>query len=192
MDSPSALNDMSPTKKRAVKRSSIKHQITDQHLLYIKCGRETAKCSLLSEILSIFKWAHDDHGHFANHLTLYKIRGQWYWSTRVMDVEQYCQTRKTCQFDRPRPISTNLRPILSFAPWAIVGMDWIGPIWPPCEVTSWCYILVVVDYFSRFVWARGYESANQEVVYDFWLNFLVPVFGFPLYFHDNGSHFTEA
>lgn len=75
----------------------------------------------------------------------------------------------------------------------MVGIDWIGPIWPPCEVTGWRYILVVVDYFSRFVWARGYESANQEAVHDFWLKFLVPVFGFPLcIFHDNGSHFTGA
>ena len=75
----------------------------------------------------------------------------------------------------------------------MVRMDWIGPIWPPCEVTGWRYILVVVDYFSRFVWARGYKNANQEAVYDFWLNFFIPVFGFPLcIFHDNGSHFTEA
>ena len=75
----------------------------------------------------------------------------------------------------------------------MVGMDWIGPISPPCAVTGWRYILVVVDYFSRFVWARGYGVANQEAVHDFWLNFLVPVFGFPLcLFHDNGSHFTGA
>ncbi len=51
----------------------------------------------------------------------------------------------------------------------------------------------MVDYFSRFAWARGYENANQEAVHDFWFNFLVPVFGFPLcIFHDNGSHFTRV
>ena len=49
----------------------------------------------------------------------------------------------------------------------MVGIDWIGPIWPPCEVTDWRYILVVIDYFLRFVWARGYETANQEAVHDF-------------------------
>ena len=51
----------------------------------------------------------------------------------------------------------------------------------------------MVDYFSCFVWAREYKNANQEAVHDFWLNFLVPVFGYPLcIFHDNGSHFTRA
>ena len=48
-------------------------------------------------------------------------------------------------------ISTNLCLILSFEPWPMVEMDWIGPIWPLCEVTGWQYILVVVDYFSCFV-----------------------------------------
>ena len=75
----------------------------------------------------------------------------------------------------------------------MVGMDWISSIWPFCEVTGWRYILVVVDYFSLFVWARGYENANQEAVHDFWLNFLILVFEFPLcIFHDNGSHFIRA
>lgn len=75
----------------------------------------------------------------------------------------------------------------------MVEMDWIGPFRPPYEVTGWRFILVIVDCFSRFVWARGYESANQEAVHDFLLDFLVLVFGFSLcIFHDNGSHFTEA
>ncbi len=193
LDGPTALDDLSHTEKRAVKRTSIKYRVTDQHLLYIERGGETAKCPLPFKIPSILKWAHDEHGHFSSQLTLHKIRGQWYWPTRVSDVEQFCRTCKTCQLDGPRRISTNFRPILSFKPWAMVGMDWIGPISPPCVVTGWRYILVVVDYFSRFVWARGYGVANQEAVHDSWLNFLVPVFGFPLcLFHDNGSHFTGA
>ena len=39
-------------------------------------------------------------------------------------------------------------------------------------------------------WARGYET---EAVHEFWPNFLVPVFGFPLcIFYDDGSHSTDA
>ncbi len=193
LDGPTAIDNLSPTEKKAVKQVSTKYRVTDQHLLYIERSGESAKCPLPYEIPSILKWAHDEHWHFSNQLTLHKIRGQWYWPTRVNHVERFCRTCKTCQFDGPRRISTNLRLILSFEPWAMVGMDWIGPIWPPCEVARWQDISVVVDYFSCFVWARGYENANQEAVHDFWLNFLVRVFGFPLFiFHDNGSHFTGA
>lgn len=116
MDGPSTLKDLSPTIKKAVKRASAKYRVTDQHLLYIERGGEIAKCPLPHEIAVILKWAHDEHGHFANQLTLHKIRSQWYRPTRVSDVERYCRTYKTCKFDRLRRISTNLQPILSFVP----------------------------------------------------------------------------
>ncbi len=93
-------------------------------------------CPFLYEILSIFKWANDEHGHFSNQLTLHKIHGQSYWPTRVNDIERFCRTCKTYQFDGPGRISTNLHSIPRFEPWAMVGMDWIGLIWPPCEVTE--------------------------------------------------------
>lgn len=75
----------------------------------------------------------------------------------------------------------------------MVGMDWIGPISSPCEVTGWRYILIVIDYFSCFVWAKGHKRANQEAVHDFWINFLIFVFGICLcIFDNNGLHFTGA
>ena len=151
LDGPTAMDNLSPTKKKVIKQASVKYRVSDQHLFYIERGGETAKCPLSYEIPSILKWAHDEHGHFSNHFTLYKIRGQWYWPTQVNDIKRFCQTCKTYQLDGPRRISTNFCPILSFKPWAMVGMDWIGPISPPCEITGWHYILVVVDYFSRFV-----------------------------------------
>ena len=76
LDGPTALDDLSPTEKKAVKRASIKYRITDQHLLYLERGGETAKCPLPYEIPSIIKWAHDEHEHFSNQLTLHKLRGQ--------------------------------------------------------------------------------------------------------------------
>lgn len=46
LDGPLALDSLSPTEKRAVKRASIKYWVTDQHFLYIERGGETAKCPL--------------------------------------------------------------------------------------------------------------------------------------------------
>ena len=75
----------------------------------------------------------------------------------------------------------------------MIRIEWIGPISPFYQVTGSQYILVVVDYFSCFVWAKRYKNANQEAVNNFWLKFLVPVLGFLLcIFHDNDSHFTGA
>ncbi len=76
LDGPTAVDNLSPTEKKAVKRVSIKYPVTDEHLLHMKRGGEKAKCPLPYEILFIFKWAHDEHRHFSNQITLYKIRGQ--------------------------------------------------------------------------------------------------------------------
>ncbi len=76
LDGPTAIDNLSPTEKKAVKRVSIKYWVIDQHLLYIEKGGESAKCPLPYKISSILKWAYDEHGHFLNQVTLHKIQSQ--------------------------------------------------------------------------------------------------------------------
>ena len=178
---------------KAVRRLSLRYRLIDQQLIYLEAGGLTAKCLFPHQTKAILKWAHDEHGHFANAITLQKLIGQWYWPTRASDVERYCRSCHTCQLDGPRKKSTNLKPIQQFYPFAMVGMDFLGPISPACEVTGSVYVLVVIDYFSRFVWIHGYSKADQEAVHDMWINHIAPVFGFPeSTFCDNGSHFTGS
>lgn len=56
-DSLIALDDLRPTKKKALKKLSIKYRVTDQ---YIERGYKTAKCLFLYKIFSILKWANDE------------------------------------------------------------------------------------------------------------------------------------
>lgn len=75
----------------------------------------------------------------------------------------------------------------------MLGMDFLGPISPRCELTGCKYVLIIVNYFSRFVWAKGCYAADQPAVYFYWINELAPVFGFPkCIYNDNGSHFTGS
>lgn len=76
LNGPSILEDLSLTEKRAVEQASAKYRVTHQHLLFIEKDGETDKCPLLNKITAIFKWAHDEHGHFPNQLTLHKVWGQ--------------------------------------------------------------------------------------------------------------------
>ena len=46
LDSPTAIDNLSPTEKKSVKRVSIKYRVTDQQLLYIERGGESSKCPL--------------------------------------------------------------------------------------------------------------------------------------------------
>lgn len=83
-------------------------------------GGEPAKCALLSEVTEILRWAHDFHGHFSIAITLHKLRGQWFWPTRVSDVERHCWTCHICQIEGPRKKSTTTQSIAKFHPMAMV------------------------------------------------------------------------
>ena len=74
----------------------------------------------------------------------------------------------------------------------MVGMDWLGPICPACAITGHQYILILVDYFSRFTWAKLYLNHTADDVIDMYENILSPIFGQPeAGYSDNGSHFVN-
>ena len=74
----------------------------------------------------------------------------------------------------------------------MVGMDFLGPISPACSVTGARYMLLVIDYFIRFVWAKAYADATNVEVIDMYENHISPIFGWPRgVYSDNGSHFVN-
>lgn len=74
----------------------------------------------------------------------------------------------------------------------MIGMDWLGPITPACSLTCHSYILLFVNYFSHFVWAKSYEQHTAMEVIDMYKNHLSPIFGHPQrVYSDNRSHFVN-
>ena len=70
-------------------------------------------------------------------------------------------------------------------------MDYIGPITPTCAVTGSKYILIIVDYCSRFLFARPLEDATMHSTMEVTLNHVTPITGYPCSVYcDHGSHFT--
>src|SRR5437588_7706148 len=80
---------------------------------------------------------------------------------------------------------------MQLPPMDMWRMDYIGPINSPCSATGAKYILVIVDYFSRFLFARAVQDATMQSIMDVILNYVVPICGWPRsIYSDNGSHFT--
>ena len=72
------------------------------------------------------------------------------------------------------------------------GMDFIGPISPHYTITGAIYVLVYVNYFTRFVWAKAYARASGDEVIDIFENYLTPIFGWPEgIYSDNGLYFVN-
>src|SRR5437667_8846562 len=75
----------------------------------------------------------------------------------------------------------------------MMRLNFLRPITPRCWKTGAKYMLIAVDYFTRYTWVRPCKAADGRHVVDFFENFISPNFGFPhSLYTDNGTHFTGA
>ena len=49
-----------------------------------------------------------------------------------------------------------MQPIIKYKPMAMMGLDFVGLIMPAFSITSAKYILIGIDYFIQFIWAKAY------------------------------------
>ena len=163
-----------------------------QKLRYIEANGSTSICIIEEEVPRFLKAAHEDHGHYAAALTLDFLIGRAYWPTRTKDIYNWCASCNACQSRLRRPINCPRKTIQVFEPMTMLGADWVGPITPACEATGNKYILLFVDYFSRFTWAKPYREHGAAEVVDMIENHITPVFGYMKgLYTDNGSHFAN-
>ena len=160
-------------------------------LFYVEKDGRMATCVLEDQIDGVLAEMHDAHGHFAHGITAGRLHGNYYWPTRNADVARWVASCASCQRVAPLRKSGDIRPIIQVRPMDMWGMDYIGPINPPCAATGAKYILIVVDYFSRFLFGRAVQEATMQSTMETLLNYIVPICGWPRsIYSDNGSHFT--
>ena len=163
-----------------------------QVLMFVEANGVASVCVTELEKSRWLMAAHEDHGHHSPSLTLDYLIGRAYWPTRVKDVHAWCQSCHACQLRMKKPIKIGTQSIQEFKPMSMVGMDWIGPITPACTATGAKYVLLVVDYFTRFVWGKAYREHTSAEVVDMYENTIAPIFGWPEgVYSDNGSHFVN-
>ena len=121
---------------------------------------------LEEEVEKVLRDRHDGHGHFAVGITAGRAHGQYYWPTRQRDIGQWVASCEPCQRMTRIQRCGQLKPIMQFSPMDMIGMDFIGPINPPYEATGAVYILLVIDYFSRFVFGVLLQKADQQSTMD--------------------------
>ena len=146
---------------------------------------------VVEEVGKVLRNVHDAHGHFAQGITAGRLFGRFYWPSRNADVARWVSTCDSCQRVSLVKRSRNIRPVLQLQPMDMWGMDNIGPITPACSITGAKYVFIIVDYFSRFLFARPLVGATMQSTMEVILNHVVPITGWPRsIYSDNGSHFT--
>jgi hypothetical protein len=166
-------------------------EASEARLFYREKNGKLAGCVVETEVAATLEWIHDNHGHFVHGITTNNAVGHSFWPTRAKDIQQWIRSCDACQRVSRLQKTDVYNPIVQFKPFDMIGMDYIGPINPACSVTGCQYILVVVDYFTRFAFARPVLQATSDTTNAMLEDHIAPVFGLPkTVYTDNGGHFV--
>jgi transposase InsO family protein/predicted aspartyl protease len=132
-------------------------------------------------------------GHLGVHKTLEKVRSRFYWNNLKDDVRDWCRKCTICAASNgpPRRPKAPMQQYNVGSPFERIAIDIAGPF-PETDHQN-KYILVVMDYFSK--WVEAYALPNQEAttVADVLVKEWICRFGVPLELHsDQGRNFESA
>ena len=112
---------------------------------------------------AIIKEAHEGTvgGHLGQDKILYHIKQCFYWIGHFNDIRNWCRSSNSCT-TRKTPAPSQQAPLGTIAigyPMQIVATDIVGPL--PESDGGNCYILLVADYFTR--WMEAFLIPHQDV-----------------------------
>ena len=119
--------------------------------------------------------------------------GLW-WPTLHMDAKLYVAQCKECQRTKllRAQDSMPLRPIMSARAFAKWGVDFIRPIKPPAKGSGAQYIIVAIDYLTKWVEAKATPKNDACTATKFLFENIFTRYGLPLEIvSDQGVHFVN-
>ncbi|RDX90042.1 putative mitochondrial protein, partial [Mucuna pruriens] len=177
-------------------QSNAKYYIWDDPYLWrLYNDQVICRCILDTEIKSVLQFYHAAIGgsHYGSTRTLRKVLDcGFYWPTIFKDAYQFVSTCEKCQkagMAISRRHEMPQQPILFCEVFDVWGIDFMGPF--PVS-NGYSYILLAVDYVSRWVEAIATKTNDAKVVVDFLKSNIFCWFGVSkALISDQGSHFCN-
>uniref|UniRef100_A0A3B3T249 Gypsy retrotransposon integrase-like protein 1 n=1 Tax=Paramormyrops kingsleyae TaxID=1676925 RepID=A0A3B3T249_9TELE len=135
---------------------------------------------------------HPTAGHLGMTKTLARLKHRFFWPNMSSGVKTYVSSCKVCQLTKPcqRKPAGLMVPIRPQGPWEFVGVDFVGPL--PRTSNGNAYILVFVDYFSKWVEIVAVKEATAQVAASRLLSEVFSRHGAPTHLiSDRGSPFVS-
>ncbi|XP_073263054.1 uncharacterized protein [Populus alba] len=175
--------EASKTDKKTLRRMEMEYFI-DGEILYKRSFNGTLlRCLDRSEAN---KALYEVHGgicttHANGHMMARQMQRAWYfWLTMEKDCIEFVRKCHKCQVysDKINAPPVPLFNMVSPWPFAMWGIDVIGPINPKAS-NGHRFILVAIDYFTKWVEACSYANVTQKVVKRFIERDLICRYGLP-------------
>ena len=159
-----------------------------KRLFYTEKDGRLSLCILPDDVMPTLGAYHDCHGHFAGRLLIKFLFGKVFWLTGAKDCHYYARTCADCHSMGPVRTSTGIKPVVHLQPFDMVGLGLIRQIAPTSAQGS-KFIIIMVDYFSRFLFESAVPAATGEEAHGL-LETTIETFRRPLaVYTDNGQHF---
>ena len=108
----------------------------------------------------------------------------------MKDVNLDCATCPSCQVIGPLKPSGNQLAIVHLQPLDMMGFDFLGRF--PDTVRGNKYIIISVDYFTRFLFGKAVPDSQGKSAVSLWMEVVIQ-FGWPrAVYMDNGAHFVSG
>ena len=187
-------NDLSRAQKEKIK-SDVKYYVWDEPYLWKYCSDQIIRrCVSKEEVPSILSFCHSYAcgGHFGPKRTARKVlECGLFWPTLFSDAYLFCKSCANCQKtgNLSHRDQMPLTPILVCEIFDIWGIDFMGPF--PSSFGN-MYILLAVDYVSKWIEAKATRTDNAKVVVDFIKSHIFVRYGTPrAIISDRGTHFCN-
>jgi len=169
------------TKNYQVVNGTLYYKKDDQYLKVIY--RDEDKKDIINR-------AHEV-AHEGAEKTVQRILNSYYWPGIWNDVRMWTKSCRKCQLCRPKPFpkhtEDNITPVEQ--PFTRVGLDIIGPL--PMTKQGNCYIITLVDYFTKWVEAKPVSNIKSEEVIKFLIEIITRHGPPEIIVTDNGSSFIS-
>ncbi|CAN6688478.1 unnamed protein product [Malus baccata var. baccata] len=185
-------DDFTRAQKDKLVKTAKYYEWDDPYLWKYCTDQLIRRCVPESEFKSILTFCHSYAcgGHFGAKRTALKVlESGFYWPSLFKDAYEFCATCDRCQQTgnlgpRNQMPQTPILVVEIFDMW---GIDFMGPF--PSS-NGFLYILLVVDYVSKWVEAKATKTNDSKVVSDFIKSNIFTRFGIPrAIISDGGSHF---
>ncbi|KAG7591503.1 Integrase catalytic core [Arabidopsis thaliana x Arabidopsis arenosa] len=193
------LNGTLPTDKweaRSLKAKSARFCISNDILYRRSISGPDMICIFGQQVRTVIKEIHEGvcGNHSGGHSLAFKVkRYGYFWPTLIADCEEYARKCEQCQkhapsIHQPTELLSSVSSPYPFMKWS---MDIIGPLHVSTRGVK--FVLVLTDYFSKWVEAAAYVNITQVQVRKFIWQDIICRHGLPFEIvTDNGPQFISG